>query len=123
MTAPTSNPPFDPPLIARCSGEVYLFAMSHSAAHIRRSVNEPLLQQRQPKRIEIWRDGDIESAIAIQKRRIRPIELQAPLVHQEHRHARPILAGVKHFLGFVIVGMESWNFWRAVNAGLLCRQI
>ena len=37
MTAPTSRPPFDPPWIASRSLDVYLFAISHSAAAMKSS--------------------------------------------------------------------------------------
>ena len=83
MTAPTSRPPFDPPWMASLAGDVYLLAMSHSAAAMKssktfcffsfvpaschclavlaaaaqvgRGVDEALLEQRQAQRAEAGR--------------------------------------------------------------------
>ena len=37
MVAPTKSPPFDPPLIAKYSDEVYLFSIKYSAAAMKSS--------------------------------------------------------------------------------------
>ena len=37
MTAPTSSPPFEPPCAASFAGDVYLLAISHSAAAMKSS--------------------------------------------------------------------------------------
>ncbi len=51
--------------------------------------------------VELRREADVEPAIPSQERRIVSILLQSFLVHQKHRHPRPIFRVVPLLLNFV----------------------
>src|SRR5687768_6809121 len=50
--------------------------------------------------------ADVEPPIAVEQRRIAPIQSCALLVRDEHRHTRAILAAIKHLPGFIVSGTE-----------------
>ena len=120
--------------MASLSGRVYLLAISHSAAAMKSSKTFCLcelraglvpglavfaaaaevglgedaahLQPRQPRDREARQQRNVETAVAVQQRRIRAVELDPFLMDDEHRHARAVLAAVENLLHFVIVGVE-----------------
>ncbi len=129
ITAPTSRPPFEPPMMPSVCGEAYVSWTRYSAAAMKSSntfcffSNIPASCQASPyslpprmlavtqtpprsrnagTSLPIRRQHrDVESAVAVQHRRIRPVFLEVLAVRDEHRHARAVLRGGEDALGRV----------------------
>src|ERR1700730_5350419 len=103
------------------SGLVPLFAVLAAAAHVCRSVNESLLEQRQPERAEPRRVCGVESAITVEQGRVVAVELDSFFVNQKHWHARAVFARIEDLGRFVISRFESGNFRLSKQARLFSR--
>ena len=55
------------------------------------------------------------------QRRRRPVELRVLVAHDEHRHARAVLAGIPHLFRGEVVRAQARDLRRAVDAPLLLR--
>jgi len=81
-------------------------AVLAAAAQVGLGENHALLQQGDQQRAEAGLDADVEAAVGRQEAGIRPVQDQALLVDDEHRHLGPVLAGVEDLLGLIALGVE-----------------
>src|SRR2546430_14085877 len=84
---------------ARCSTERYFFffKMTPPPPNSPLSPHPPL--SRPPG--DAGGESDANPAVAVEIRGIRPVQLEALLVRDEHRHARAVLAGVEDLFRLV----------------------
>src|SRR5580693_9512721 len=100
-----------------------LFAVLATAAQIGRSIDEPLLQQRQTQRIEFRGNSDVEAAVPVEQGGIASIELQPPFVNQKHGDPGAVFAGVEDLHRFIVLGREALDGGLAKNEGLRGRDV
>ena len=78
-------------LLLEHAGVVPCFAVLAAAAHVGRRPHAAALEPCGHVAAVGWQRGDIESAVAIQHRRIRAVPFQILAVRDEQRHARAVL--------------------------------
>jgi hypothetical protein len=126
MTAPTSSPPFDPPLILladeiftgrdeivehvllalELTGAMPFLAVLSAPADVRDCVHAALLDPRDHVGMETRPLADGEAAVRVEHRRIRAVLRHVAPMRDEHRDARTVLALVEDALGREARGVE-----------------
>ena len=84
-----------------------ILAVFAAAAQVRHGIHAAHLHPDQVGDGKPGGETDVESAIAVKQRRIFSVQLQCFPVREEHRHARAVLAGIKHLARLVIGRVES----------------
>ena len=87
-----------------------------TTANVGQNVNTTSLQPGRADRGAVTgQHRNFETSVAVKQRRIRPVQLNALLMNDEHRHARAVFTRIKHLLSFVIGGLESGDLNRAIQ--------
>ena len=85
---------------------VPLLAVLAPAPQVWHRVHAPHLQPHEDAHGETRSETDVESAVAVEVRRVRAVELQPLAVRDEHGHPGAVLARVEDLRGLVARGVE-----------------
>ena len=135
MEAPISKPPFDRPVMAKCSGDVYLLAIKYSAAANQSSktfcffsnmacscqvspysppprrlgrANQPPCSIHQAQcGFQSGSLAQIESAVSGHQQPLGSVPLQPLLSGNEHGNARSVLRLEKNLLQLILAGVKG----------------